>query len=200
MNCSTTIETVLNQARNGFFNNSMAASQITPSLENRNYLELNKLDCNNVTSPPQSPPPTRVALDPHERNLDSLDCCFLCPGHLPGTMLPPTTSEKEIIVHYKVENNITEKHFNFAINVTVHEGSTLLQVMEEAKRKNPSNFSFTVEESSWGPFVTSIHGLYGNQETRTYWQFLSGKTPLDQGIDFYELKNNEDIVAEFSKY
>lgn len=41
--------------------------------------------------------------------------------------------------------------------------------------------SFTTEQTSWGPYVTSIHGLAGSTEDRTYWQFLSAGKPLDEG-------------------
>ncbi|XP_025033049.1 uncharacterized protein LOC112543111, partial [Python bivittatus] len=45
---------------------------------------------------------------------------------------------------------------------------------------NPSKFSFQTEETSWGPMVTSINGLQASTNEKTYWQFLSGKEPLEQ--------------------
>ncbi|XP_058875025.1 cobalamin binding intrinsic factor [Acipenser ruthenus] len=172
-NCSRTIQTVLERAGSGSFENPMAASQITPSLENRNYLELNKLHCEGIQKP------------------------------LPESMLPPphpTVPEGVITVHYRVENSITENTFNDIIDVTVPAGSSLLRVMEEAAKISPVKFKFTVEKSSWGPFVTSIQGLAGNAEDRTYWQFLTGKDALEQGVGDYKPFNEEHIVAKFSKY
>ncbi|MGH0159402.1 UNVERIFIED_CONTAM: hypothetical protein FKN15_037246 [Acipenser sinensis] len=49
-NCSRTFQTVLEHVGFGSFENPMAASQVTPSLENRNYLGLNKLDCKEFKS------------------------------------------------------------------------------------------------------------------------------------------------------
>lgn len=41
--------------------------------------------------------------------------------------------------------------------------------------------SFQTEQTSWGTFVTSIHGLAGNKTKRTYWQFFSCWSPLQEG-------------------
>ncbi|XP_058867876.1 transcobalamin-1-like isoform X1 [Acipenser ruthenus] len=170
--CSRTIQTLLERAGSGSFENPMAASQITPSLENRNYLELNKLDCKDF-----------------EKTLDG--------SVLP--LAPPTAPEGVITVHYRVEDGI-HYSFNDSIEVTVPVGSSLLQVMEEAAKISPAKFRFTVEQSSWGPFVTSIQVLAGNTEERTYWQFLTGSNALDQGVGDYKPYDREYIVAKFSTY
>lgn len=41
--------------------------------------------------------------------------------------------------------------------------------------------SFQTEQTSWGPMVVSIHGLAGNTDDRTYWQFFSGTDALQEG-------------------
>ena len=41
--------------------------------------------------------------------------------------------------------------------------------------------SFTVEETSWGPFVTSVQGISASSKDRTYWKLLSNGQPLTQG-------------------
>lgn len=41
--------------------------------------------------------------------------------------------------------------------------------------------SFQTEQTSWGTYVTSIHGLAASTEDRTYWQFLSAGDALEEG-------------------
>ena len=41
--------------------------------------------------------------------------------------------------------------------------------------------SFTVEETLWGPYVTSVQGIRANSRDRTYWKLLSNGQPLSQG-------------------
>ncbi|XP_058867872.1 transcobalamin-1-like [Acipenser ruthenus] len=174
-NCSRTFQTVLERAGSGSFDNPMAASQITPSLENRNYLGLNKLDCKEFKKNPADSPLPLVPL------------------------APPAAQQGVLTVHYTVEDGLRYT-FNDLIDVTVPTGSSLLRVMEEAAKISPAKFRFTVEQSSWGPFVTSIQGLAGNTEERTYWQFLTGNTTLAQGVTDYKPHDGEYIVAKFSKY
>ncbi|XP_041091314.1 transcobalamin-1-like [Polyodon spathula] len=171
-NCSSTFQTVLEHVVSGSFENPMAASQVTPSLENRNYLELNKLDCKEFKK---------------------------IPAVLPLPPAPPTAQQGVLTIHYTVEDGI-HNIFKDHIDVKVPAGSSLLRVMEEAAKISPAKFSFTVVQSSWGPFVSSIQGLAGNTNDQTYWQFLSGSTALDQGVADYKPHDGEIIVAKFSKY
>ncbi|KAM6465976.1 cobalamin binding intrinsic factor-like isoform 2-T2 [Liasis olivaceus] len=109
------------------------------------------------------------------------------------------TSEN-VTVHYNVNNVLNEPNFSFFITVKVPKGSVLLAALEAAQQANPSEFSFQTEETSWGPMVTSINGLQASTNERSYWQFLSGKTPLEQGVGSYKPRDNELIVANFSRY
>ncbi|XP_070592192.1 cobalamin binding intrinsic factor-like [Erythrolamprus reginae] len=103
-------------------------------------------------------------------------------------------------VHYKVINQLVGPYFNFSATVKVPTGSVLLAVLKAAEQFNATKFSFQTEETSWGPMVTSIHGIQANTNEKTYWQFLSGEKPLDQGVCSYKPKDDENIVAIFSKY
>ncbi|KAM6465963.1 transcobalamin-1-like isoform 4-T4 [Liasis olivaceus] len=93
-----------------------------------------------------------------------------------------TCTSENVTVHYKVSNELIGRHFKLSITVKVPKGSVLLAALEAAQQANPSEFSFQTEETSWGPMVTSINGLQASTNERSYWQFLSGKTPLEQGI------------------
>ncbi|XP_075034283.1 cobalamin binding intrinsic factor-like [Mixophyes fleayi] len=105
-----------------------------------------------------------------------------------------------ISVDYTILNDLIGKHFKYSIKVSVKEGSTLMQVMEKAAGLNPKEFSFSTESTSWGPFVTAINDLSGSTNEKTYWQFFSDVTPLQEGVATYKVKDNEHILAIFSKY
>ncbi|XP_026577138.1 gastric intrinsic factor-like [Pseudonaja textilis] len=111
-----------------------------------------------------------------------------------------TCSSETVTVHYTVINKLIGPHFNYSTTVQVPKGSVLLTVLKAAQKLNAKEFSFQTEETSWGPMVTSINGVQGSTNEKTYWQFLSGKTPLEQGVGSYKPKDKEEIMAMFSRY
>ncbi|KAL9849260.1 cobalamin binding intrinsic factor-like isoform 2-T2 [Geothlypis trichas] len=117
---------------------------------------------------------------------------------VPTLLRSPCTAP--IQVHYCVTNTLQGKHFHDCTSVEVPSGSTLLRVMEEAEKKDSQTFSFQTEQTSWGPYVTSIHGLAGSTEDRTFWKFLSAGNALDEGVGTYKPHDGEHIQAEFSTY
>ncbi|NXB82585.1 IF factor, partial [Donacobius atricapilla] len=151
----------------------MAMAQVLPPLVGRSYLDAAGLDCAATAggSPRRQLPPSPVL----------------------GTHAP-------IQVHYSIENTLQGKHFRYSTSVTVPSGSTLLQVMEAAAEENPQIFSFRTEQTSWGPYVTSIHGLAGSTDDRTFWKFLSAGDALDEGVGTYRPQDGEHIEAVFSRY
>ncbi|XP_008583020.1 PREDICTED: gastric intrinsic factor [Galeopterus variegatus] len=72
-------------------------------------------------------------------------------------------------------------------------------VLEEAERKNPT-FKFETTMTSWGPVVSSINSIAENVNHKTYWEFLSGKTPLNEGVADYIPFDHEHITANFTQY
>ncbi|XP_063814495.1 cobalamin binding intrinsic factor-like [Pseudophryne corroboree] len=112
----------------------------------------------------------------------------------------PADNASLITVDYTIYNDLTGNPFKYSITVLVNNGSTLLQVMEKAAEINPKDFSFDTENSSWGPFVTTINKLGGSDNDKTYWQFFSNETPLQEGVGTYKVHNKEHILAIFSKY
>ncbi|XP_043939944.1 cobalamin binding intrinsic factor-like [Protopterus annectens] len=168
-----TIQKLLKEIPNGAFNNPMAASQVIPSLVDRTYLDVNKLQCSLDTD-----------------NLDMTE-----PTSVPATTEKPVNISVKYTVTNAVANNFTD-----SITISVRKGSVLLRVMEEAQRQDPEKFRFTVESTSWGPFVTSIQGVTGSTNDKTYWQFLSGTVPLEQGVGDYVVHDGEHIIAKFTTY
>ncbi|NWU33308.1 IF factor, partial [Hylia prasina] len=155
----------------------MAIAQVLPALVGRSYLDAAGLDCaatKNVS------PSRQLPLSP-----------------VLGTHGVPRAP---IQVHYSITNTLQGKHFHYSTSVTVPSGSTLLQVMEVAAEENPQTFSFQTEQTSWGPYVTSIHGLAASTGDRTYWQFLSAGNALEEGVGLYKPHDGEHIQAVFSTY
>ncbi|KAJ1168628.1 hypothetical protein NDU88_000546 [Pleurodeles waltl] len=105
-----------------------------------------------------------------------------------------------ITVDYSIVNDLTGEPFKYSIQVSVPKGSVLLDVMKEAQKMNPKDFSFQTESTSWGPFVATINHLSGSANGKTYWQFFSGTFVLDKGVGTYVPKDGEHIIAIFSKY
>ncbi|XP_072841560.2 cobalamin binding intrinsic factor isoform X2 [Pogona vitticeps] len=105
-----------------------------------------------------------------------------------------------IRVNYTIINHLIGLYFEHSIIIDVPPCSVLLDVLEAAKRDEPREFSFKTKETCWGPMVISINDIKADENEKTYWQFLSGNKPLDQGVGSYKPSNNENIVAIFSKY
>ncbi|RLV97286.1 hypothetical protein DV515_00012020 [Chloebia gouldiae] len=164
----------------------MAIAQVLPALVGRSYLDVAGLDC---AATKNMSPGRQLPLSP---------------------MLGTHGIPRDLIqVHYSITNTLQGKHFQYSTSVTVPSGSTLLQVMEVAAEDNPQTFrpepsqlsrSFQMEQASWGPYVTSIHGLAGSKEDRTYWQFLHAGDALDEGVGTYKPHDGEHIEAVFSTY
>lgn len=112
-------------------------------------------------------------------------------------LCPPV---KPIRISYTIINHLIGQGFEYSITLEVSPCSVLLDVLELAKRADPSKFSFKTEETCWGPMVISINGINADENEKTYWQFFSGTKSLDQGVGSYKPSNNESIQAILSKY
>ncbi|NWR26424.1 IF factor, partial [Emberiza fucata] len=113
--------------------------------------------------------------------------------------LPLSPPAAPITVQFSITNTL-KNYFHYSTSVCVPDNSTLLQVMKVARKEKPDIFCFKTKKTDLGPFVTSIHGLAGSTEDRTYWQFFSCWSPLQEGVGTYKPKNWEHIQAIFSTY
>ncbi|XP_012615284.1 cobalamin binding intrinsic factor [Microcebus murinus] len=173
-NCEKTMDIILDEIKQGKFHNPMSVAQILPSLKGKTYLDVPQVSCN--------------------------------PGHevlptLPNDLSPVPTSAPNITVIYTINNQLrgVELLFNVTINVSVKRGSVLLIVLEEAQRKNPV-FKFETTMTSWGLIISSINNIAENINHKTYWEFLSGTTPLNEGVADYIPFDHEHITANFTQY
>ncbi|KAI6053936.1 cobalamin binding intrinsic factor [Marmota monax] len=172
--CEKTMNIILDEIKQGKFQNPMSIAQILPSLKDKTYLDIPQVTC----GPDHEAQPT-----------------------LPNYPFPVPTSASNITVTYTINNQLrgVELLFNVTIPVSVRNGSVLLVVLEEAQRKN-SMFKFETTMTSWGLVVSSINNIAENVNHKTYWQFLSDKTPLNEGVADYIPFNNEHITANFTQY
>ncbi|NXM51579.1 TCO1 protein, partial [Gymnorhina tibicen] len=130
----------------------MAMAQVLPPLVGKSYLDAGHLPCCASSGSSGSPWPSRSW----------------------------RTTRPLITVQFSITNTL-KNYFHYSTSVRVPDNSTLLQVMEVARNEKPDIFCFKTEHTDWGPFVTSIHGLAGNKTERTYWQFFSCWSPLQEG-------------------
>ncbi|XP_010631389.1 transcobalamin-1 [Fukomys damarensis] len=170
-NCRQTLDTILREISQGAFTTPIAAAQILPTLVGKTYLDVSR----------------------------GSSCAsglgnFNISGHEPEPTTPPN-SPSNITVHFSVKIRET-----YSTTVTVPKGSVFLAVMEEAQKKNETVFGFTVEQSSWGPYVTSVQGLKANNNDRTYWELRSGGRSLSQGVGSYVVHDGESLEIRWSKY
>ncbi|XP_068964166.1 cobalamin binding intrinsic factor [Petaurus breviceps papuanus] len=174
-NCKPTMEAVLNEIEQNRFDNPMSIAQLLPSLSGKTYLDVPQVICSSGQEVRQTP-------QSHGRPLS-------------------TSASNTIEVTYTINNQLrgVETGFNETETVTVEKGSVLLAVLEEAQCRNPA-FKFESKMTSWGLYITSINGIEEVENHRTYWQFLSGQAPLNEGVGYYKPYNNEHITANFTQY
>ncbi|XP_021081347.1 cobalamin binding intrinsic factor isoform X2 [Mesocricetus auratus] len=172
--CEKTMDTILKEIKQGKFQNPMSIAQILPILKGKTYLDVPQVTC----GPDHGVPP--IVTD--------------YPTPIP-------TSVSNITVKYTITNQLKgiDLLFNWTIEVSVKSGSVLLVVLEEAQRKD-SKFKFETKMTSWGLMVYSINNIAENVNQKTYWEILSGKTPLNEGIAYYIPSNYEHITANFTQY
>lgn len=169
-NCRETLRTVFDNISQGVFYLPIAAAQILPALMGKTYLDVISPSCGH---------------NPVKFNVST---------EKPDTATP-TTAPLNILVKYSVRINTTSH-----TQVTVRKGSVFLDVMKAAQEKNEALFRFTVEETSWGPFVTSVQGISASSKDRTYWKLLSNGQPLTQGAGSHVVQNGDNLEVRWSKY
>ncbi|XP_004646965.1 gastric intrinsic factor [Octodon degus] len=172
--CEQTMATVLEEIQQGMFQVPMSIAQILPSLKGKTYLDVPHVVCSS-----------------DQEVLPSL----------PTSPTPGPTTASNITVIYTVNNQLrgVDLLFKATIEVSVKGGSVLLVVLQEAQRQN-AVFKFETTMTSWGPMVSSINDIAENVNHKTYWQFLSDGTPLNEGVAVYIPFNHEHIIANFTQY
>ncbi|XP_077914078.1 transcobalamin-1-like isoform X2 [Halichoerus grypus] len=170
--CQKTRDTVLTEISQGAFRMPTAAAQILPALMGKTYLDVNK--------------DSSCVCGSDNFNISTQD----------PISVTPAVSASQIKVNYSVVINDAKDR----IVVSVADGSVFLDVMEQAQKENAALFSFTVEESSWGPYITTVQGIKANNNDRTYWELLSNGEYLSQGVGSYVVHAGDDLEVRWSTY
>ncbi|XP_054827623.1 transcobalamin-1-like [Eublepharis macularius] len=174
-NCRQTLDRVVSEIPKGTFDHPMAAAQLLPSLEDRTYLDVSTINC----------------------SIGKDDLILIALPTIPSTN--HHQSSRLITIMYTVTDGVSNT-FTDSTSVSVPEGSVLFKVMEVAQEKDPKRFRFTYVNSTWGPYITSVRGLVADNNKRTYWQLLSGETPLSKGAGEYIVSDGESMVVKFTTY
>ncbi|XP_034884834.1 transcobalamin-1-like, partial [Mirounga leonina] len=170
--CQKTRDTVLTDISQGAFHMPTAAAQILPALMGKTYLDVNK--------------DSSCVYGSGNFNISTQD----------PISVTPAVSASQIKVNYSVViNNAKDR-----IVVSVADGSVFLNVMEQAQKENATLFSFTAEETSWGPYITTVRGIKANTNDRTYWELLSNGEHLSKGAGSYVVRAGDDLEVRWSTY
>ncbi|WP_406944059.1 DUF4430 domain-containing protein [Halobacillus sp. SY10] len=73
--------------------------------------------------------------------------------------------------------------------ITVEEGTTLMEVMED---------NYEVEQSEG--FINSIEGIAGNQEEKMAWMYTINGDEAMVGANEYEVKDGDEIVFDYQSW
>ncbi|XP_051888006.1 transcobalamin-2 [Pristis pectinata] len=164
---------LLNEAKRKAFQNPMALSQLLPVLYQKTYLGIGQMDCHNETG--------------GLRWMDSE----------PSNGEPEPNSPSEFVYLRVMDENLATI---YEASVPLHNGMSLLEVLHEAKR-NDTNFDFETVPTLWGPFLTSVNHIMGQDNMRTYWRLISEtRTPLIEGVQDYHPQPGEHILLQLSNF
>ena len=109
----------------------------------------------------------------------------------------PTSYSVTLKVVFKAINHTSPQpvHVNFPQGST----KTAFDVLTAAQCNECYNFTY-VMYPNMGSFITSICGVYNNQISGNYWQFLVNGTPASVGVTCYIVQPNDVIVMQYTHF
>ncbi|KAK7933061.1 hypothetical protein WMY93_003957 [Mugilogobius chulae] len=84
-------------------------------------------------------------------------------------------------------------------SLDVPQGSSLLEALE-LLATGGATFTFEIESSLWGPFLSAVNGEQARQSDRRYWQLSAEGAPLTQGIKDYKIETAQKIMIKNTSY
>ncbi|XP_025062729.1 gastric intrinsic factor [Alligator sinensis] len=212
-NCTETLTKVLTQVSSGAFSNPMAASQILPFFVGKTYLDVTKINClsdseqqETTRMPPVTSTMSSMAVTVNYTIINKLrgqpfwnsTLVRVPKGSVLLDVLKAARDKNAMVFRCARMLNLSPKAcfplFSLACLCSPSHAAVFFSDSHD------HYCSFKLEETSWGLMVISIHGLAASSRDKTYWEFFSGETPLDQGVESYKLTGNESIKAVFSTY
>lgn len=93
------------------------------------------------------------------------------------------------------ENTVTVKVLENSYKVSIKEGGTIYDAMNDIKNIPENNFSFVAKEySTLGVFVEEINGIKG--ENGKYWIYSVNGEEGNVSVSKYFIKNGDNILWE----
>ncbi|KAM9744316.1 transcobalamin-2 [Menidia menidia] len=111
----------------------------------------------------------------------------------PVVVLPSKTKVKVMV------EVVTSSRATALYSVDVPKGSSLLEALELLKGKNVG-FTFEIESSLWGPFLSAVNDEQARQSDRRYWHLASDGTALTQGISDFKIEEAQKITIKNTSY
>lgn len=84
-------------------------------------------------------------------------------------------------------------------SVDVPKGSSLLEALELLKGKHVG-FTYEMESSLWGPFLSAVNGEQARQSDRRYWHLSSDGTALTEGVRDFKIEAAQRISIKNKSY
>ncbi|XP_040011963.1 transcobalamin-2 [Xiphias gladius] len=111
----------------------------------------------------------------------------------PVVVLPSETKVK-VMVEVVMTSGATALY-----SVDVPKGSSLLEALELLMEIN-IGFTFEVESSLWGSFLSVVNGEQARQSDRRYWHLSSDGTALSEGIQDFKIEAAQKITVKNISY
>lgn len=169
---SATMLSLTADAQSGAYHNPMALSYVLMGLQRRTYLDVKNITCQN------------------EQNTLTLEPAVEIDMQLEVEPIQQATVVVEVV---KSNGQI------HIYTVHVPKGSSLLHALELIQRKN-HGFSFEVESSQWGPFLSSVNGEHARQSDRRAWHILTDGIPLMEGINDFKINGHHVVIIRNNTY
>ncbi|XP_076846050.1 transcobalamin-2 isoform X2 [Brachyhypopomus gauderio] len=112
----------------------------------------------------------------------------------PSTMVPEVKPNVRVEVKVMKATGQTEEYL-----VDVPSGSSLLEAFSLLQEQQ-EGFTFEMETSLWGPFLSRVNGEWARQSDRRYWHMSSDGKALSQGMKDYKVDGPQKITIKNTEY
>lgn len=106
----------------------------------------------------------------------------------------PTETKVAVTVEVVTSSGAAEVY-----SVDVPKGSSLLEALELLKGKHVG-FTYEMESSLWGPFLSAVNGEQARQSDRRYWHLSSDGTALSEGVRDFKIEAAQRISIKNKSY
>lgn len=169
---SSTMLSLEADAQSGAYTNPMALSYVLMGLQRKSYLDLKHINCQNEQN--------NLVLEPEVEQ----------------DVLVEAVPVQKVMVVVEVVKSGGQIHL---YTVHVPKGASLLTALKLIRDKN-TGFTFEVEPSQWGPFLSNVNGEHARQSDRRAWNLLSDGALLSQGINDFKIQGPQVFAIRNTAY